>query len=100
MKRKLRVGILFGGKSGEHEVSLASAHSALDALDKQKYEAVLIGVDKQGRWLAGPSATKVLDSGARNGAAEPSDAGKQDAPKHTALAAVEAHQLSRGQSPL
>src|SRR5437870_8700747 len=64
MKRKLRVGILFGGKSGEHEVSIASAHSTLEALDKAKYEAVLIGIDKQGRWLAGTDAIKQLTGGA------------------------------------
>ncbi|MEP7199801.1 MAG: D-alanine--D-alanine ligase family protein [Chloroflexota bacterium] len=62
MKRKLRVGILFGGKSGEHEVSLASAQSVIDALDRSKYDAVPIGIDKQGRWLAGADAVKQLTS--------------------------------------
>ncbi|TMC59398.1 MAG: D-alanine--D-alanine ligase A, partial [Chloroflexi bacterium] len=46
--KKIRVGILFGGKSSEHEVSIASANSVVDALDKEKYEAVLIGIDRQG----------------------------------------------------
>lgn len=50
MKKKLRVGIIFGGKSAEHEVSLQSAKNVIDALDKAKYEPVLIGVDKIGRW--------------------------------------------------
>mgnify|MGYP003393949831 CR=1 FL=1 len=50
MKKKLRVGIIFGGKSAEHEVSLQSAKNVIDALDKDKYEPVLIGVDKVGRW--------------------------------------------------
>jgi D-alanine-D-alanine ligase len=50
MKRKLRVGVIFGGKSAEHEVSLQSAKSVIEALDKDKYEPVLIGIDKQGRW--------------------------------------------------
>ena len=45
---KIRVGILFGGKSAEHEVSLQSAKNVLAALDKDKYEAVLIGIDKMG----------------------------------------------------
>lgn len=49
--RKIRVGIIFGGRSGEHEVSLSSARSVMDALDKQKYEIVPIGIDKNGRWL-------------------------------------------------
>lgn len=48
---KKRVAILFGGKSAEHEVALQSARSIIDALDKEKYEIVLIGIDKQGRWL-------------------------------------------------
>ncbi|MES2199280.1 MAG: D-alanine--D-alanine ligase [Chlamydiota bacterium] len=48
--KKLRVGILFGGKSCEHEVSLLSAKNVIDALDKEKYEPVLIGIDKAGTW--------------------------------------------------
>jgi D-alanine-D-alanine ligase len=48
--KKLRVGILFGGKSSEHEVSLLSAKSVIDALDKEKYEPVLISIDKSGKW--------------------------------------------------
>ena len=50
-KRKIRVGILFGGKSAEHEVSLQSAKNVVDAIDKDKYEVSLIGIDKTGRWL-------------------------------------------------
>lgn len=52
MKRKLRVGILFGGKSAEHEVSLQSARNVANALDTNKYETVLIGINKAGAWLA------------------------------------------------
>lgn len=48
--KKLKVGILFGGKSCEHEVSLLSAKNVIDALDKEKYEPVLIGIDKTGAW--------------------------------------------------
>lgn len=48
--RKLRVGILFGGKSAEHEVSVQSARNILEALDKNKFDPMLIGIDKQGRW--------------------------------------------------
>lgn len=50
-KRKIRVGILFGGKSAEHEVSLQSAKNVIDAIDKEKYEVSLIGIDKSGKWL-------------------------------------------------
>lgn len=58
--RKLRVGVLFGGRSGEHEVSLASAASIIRGLDPQKFEAVPIGITKEGHWLAGASAQKML----------------------------------------
>lgn len=47
---KLKVGIVFGGKSVEHEVSLQSAKNIVDAIDKEKYEVFLIGIDKQGKW--------------------------------------------------
>jgi D-alanine-D-alanine ligase len=52
MRKRLRVGILFGGKSAEHEVSLQSARNVANALDKNKYETVLIGINKAGAWLA------------------------------------------------
>ena len=60
MAQKLRVGIIFGGKSGEHEVSLASAQSVARAMDRDKYDVVMIGVTKEGRWLAGGNALKQL----------------------------------------
>ncbi len=56
MKKKLRVGILFGGRSGEHEVSLTSATSVLKALDPDKYEVVLIGITRDGGWRWGAPA--------------------------------------------
>jgi D-alanine-D-alanine ligase len=59
-KKRQRIGILFGGRSGEHEVSLMSAASVIQALDPEKYEAVPIGITKQGRWLAGTAAHKML----------------------------------------
>jgi D-alanine-D-alanine ligase len=65
--KKLRVGILFGGRSGEHEVSLASAASVIRALDPDKYEAVPIGITKEGRWLAGASAQKLLPEVLKSG---------------------------------
>lgn len=48
--KKIRVGILCGGKSGEHEVSLQSAKNIVEAIDKEKYEVVVIGIDKEGQW--------------------------------------------------
>lgn len=61
MKKKTRVAILFGGKSAEHEVSLQSAKSIVDAIDKEKYEIVLIGIDKHGRWLLSNQSNYVLN---------------------------------------
>src|SRR5579862_307637 len=57
---KLRVGVLFGGRSGEHEVSLLSAASVLQAIDKDKYEVVPIGITKDGRWLTAEHAENLL----------------------------------------
>ncbi len=50
MKKRIQVGLLFGGKSAEHEISILSARNILDALDPARYQAILIGIDKQGRW--------------------------------------------------
>jgi D-alanine-D-alanine ligase len=60
VKKQLRVGVLFGGRSGEHEVSLASAASVLRGLDPAKYEAVPIGITKEGHWRIGAGAQKML----------------------------------------
>jgi len=62
-QRKIRVGILFGGKSAEHEVSLRSAKNVYDALDKEKYEPVLIGIDKRGKWLLEDRSRFLLENG-------------------------------------
>jgi D-alanine-D-alanine ligase len=59
-QKRLRIGVLFGGRSGEHEVSLASAASVIRALDPEKYEAVPIGISKDGRWLVGTGSLKML----------------------------------------
>jgi D-alanine-D-alanine ligase len=61
MAKKLRVGILFGGRSGEHEVSLLSAASILNAIDRKKFDVTPIGITKQGRWLAAADARGLLD---------------------------------------
>jgi len=66
-KKRLRVGVIFGGRSGEHEVSLASAASVIRALDPEKYEAVPIGITKDGRWLVGTGAQKMLPDVLKNG---------------------------------
>ena len=58
--KKLRVGILFGGRSGEHEISLLSAASVFKAIDPNKYEVVPIGITKDGRWLTAHDAERLL----------------------------------------
>ena len=60
--KKLRIGVIFGGRSGEHEVSLRSARSVMAALDRSKYEVVEIGIGRTGRWLVG-GAMEALESG-------------------------------------
>ena len=61
MGRKLQVGVIFGGRSGEHEVSVASAASVLRALDPDKYEIVPLGITAEGRWLAGADPRRMLE---------------------------------------
>lgn len=60
---KLRVCVLFGGRSGEHEVSIVSATSVMQALDQSKYEVVPVGITKSGRWIAGEKSIQLLKSG-------------------------------------
>src|SRR6266436_2638096 len=52
-EKKMRIGLIFGGRSGEHEVSLASATSVMANLDKDKYDVVPIGITREGSWLLG-----------------------------------------------
>ncbi len=60
---KIRVGVLFGGRSAEHEVSLVSAASIINALDKSRYEVIPIAITPAGRWLSSPDALALLKSG-------------------------------------
>ena len=69
MTKKLRLGILFGGRSGEHDVSLTSAASVLKALDPAKYEVVPIGITRDGSWRVGPAAEKLLPEGGHHSSA-------------------------------
>ncbi len=63
MGDKLRVGVIFGGRSGEHEVSLLSARSVMGAMDREKYEVVPIGITKTGHWVTGDDPLTALSSG-------------------------------------
>ncbi len=62
MNKKIRVGILFGGCSTEHEVSLQSAKNVVDAIDQTKYEVVLIGIDKHGKWCINDNSQFLLNA--------------------------------------
>ena len=88
--KKLRVGVLFGGRSGEHEVSLLSAASVLKAIDPKKYEITPIGITKEGRWVTSTDAARLL---AGESASNPRALRAGD-PETTASAAV----LARGES--
>jgi D-alanine-D-alanine ligase len=63
MAEKLRVAVIFGGQSGEHEVSLVSAQGIMKAMDKERYEIIPIGITKAGRWLTSGEPMKLLQSG-------------------------------------
>jgi D-alanine-D-alanine ligase len=61
--KKLRVAIVFGGRSAEHEVSLQSAKNVIDSIDRDRYEPVLIGIDKDGRWFLNENSIQLLNAG-------------------------------------
>src|SRR5262245_13126127 len=65
MNTRLRVGVVYGGRSGEHEVSLRSAASVIAALDRERYEVVPIAITKEGRWLTGPESRRLLEEAQR-----------------------------------
>jgi D-alanine-D-alanine ligase len=87
--KKLRIGVLFGGRSGEHEVSLLSAASVLKAIDRKKYEIIPIGITKEGRWVTASDAQRLL-----TGEAPPERHLRAGDPEATTSAAV----LARGES--
>ncbi|MEO6119919.1 MAG: D-alanine--D-alanine ligase family protein [Terriglobales bacterium] len=86
---KLKVGILFGGRSGEHEVSLLSAASVLNAIDKSKFEVVPIGITKAGQWVTAAHAERLL-----RGAAPPETHLRAGDPAATPGASI----LARGEA--
>jgi D-alanine-D-alanine ligase len=63
VSRKIRVAVVFGGSSVEHEVSLTSAKSVLAAIDRTRYEVVPVVVTREGRWLSGPQTLRMLEAG-------------------------------------
>ena len=59
---KIRVGLIYGGRSGEHEVSVLSANSVITAINKEKYAVYPVGITKEGRWLPGRSPAPLVAS--------------------------------------
>ena len=59
-KKRIRIGVLFGGRSSEHEISLRSALTVMSAMDPRRYEIVPIGIGRDGRWYLEHDALKVL----------------------------------------
>jgi D-alanine-D-alanine ligase len=103
MDKKIKIGLIFGGRSGEHEISLLSAQGVLSAIDQEKYEIVPIGITKEGRWLAAGDPMKALTSGKAAESnpvallAEPSQRGLlmrlEDREQERALKAIEVSQI-------
>jgi len=65
MAKRLRVGVIYGGRSGEHEISLRSAIAVIRALNPARYEVVPIAITKRGRWFTGPQSLERLDRAQR-----------------------------------
>jgi len=104
MAKKLRVGVLFGGRSGEHEVSLLSAASILKSIDRRKFEVVPIGITKEGRWLAAADADSLL-TGDQSAVARRLRAGDPAATPgakllHEGIPTLMAPEPASGQAPL
>lgn len=97
--KKLRVGILFGGRSGEHEVSLLSAASVLDAIDRTRYDVVPIGITKQGRWVTASDAERLLAGDASSPALDASTLRAGD-PESTPTGTVVAQRDEVAMSPV
>ncbi|PYS68351.1 MAG: hypothetical protein DMF69_20445 [Acidobacteria bacterium] len=60
MAKKLRVGVIFGGRSGEHEVSIRSAQAIVEAINRKKFDVVPIAISKEGKWLPPAQSIKLL----------------------------------------
>ena len=98
MPSKLRVGVVFGGRSAEHEVSLVSATSVINALDKDRYEIVPIGISPEGRWLSSAEVLRLLKEKSSI-ASLPEHVFVPD-PHHKALMAINAEVSSTSSKPV
>ncbi len=98
MSSKLRIGVIFGGRSAEHEVSLVSASSVIHALDKDKYEIVPIGISPEGRWLSSGEALNLLKQ--KTPIAELPEHVFVPDPHHKALMAINAEVSTAANKPV
>lgn len=78
MAKKLRIGVIFGGRSGEHEVSVRSARAVIDSIDRAKYEVVPIAITKEGNWLAPAAAAELLPESTQHLLPEGTRQGKRE----------------------
>jgi len=91
LAKKLRVGVIFGGRSGEHEVSIRSAASVIEAIDRSKYEVVPIAISREGKWQSPAEAFQLLSAHAQSALPRKLAEGARDAvailgdPSHTGL---------------
>ena len=65
MAKKIHVGVIFGGRSGEHEVSVRSARAVIEALDREKFDVTPVAITREGKWLSPSSSAAYLPDGAR-----------------------------------
>lgn len=70
MSSKIRVAVVFGGRSGEHEVSIISGQNIINGLDKKKYDVIPVGITKKGKWLTGKNAVEAFKNGDYSGLTE------------------------------
>jgi D-alanine-D-alanine ligase len=93
-EKKLRVGVIFGGQSGEHEVSLTSAKGIMNAMDPAKYDIVPIGISKSGQWLGGSEAhQRLVDAAAGHPALKNLPGSQPNSPEIAWLAPVRGGQM-------
>jgi D-alanine-D-alanine ligase len=103
---KLRVGVIFGGRSGEHEISVRSARSVVEALDRDKYEVIPIAIDKEGKWLSPAEAVRLLPAETRRCVSQELVQGAAQSvaiigdPSRRGLTALEVDGEQRGAQPL
>lgn len=106
MAKKLRVGVIFGGRSGEHEVSVRSAGSLIEAIDRKKYDVLPIAISQEGKWLSPPDAVRLLPEPAQNlfPTSTLSERSSQVAilgdPSHTGLMSLRPRQGSPASQPI